>query len=107
MFWRHVARLGGIGAALAALVALSAPAAAQSNELTIWTMGGDQPGWIKWLDAISANFKKSNPGATVTLTVWGVVPPIGVALNHCVPSAVAVATANVRGPEVLETSNVW
>ena len=67
MFWRHVAR---IGVALAALVALSAPAAAQSKELTIWTMGGDQPGWIKWLDAITENFKKNNPGATVKITYY-------------------------------------
>ncbi len=60
-----------LAACLGALVLGTAPASAQgSNELTIWTMGGDQPGWVKWLDAISANFEKSNPGKSVKITYY-------------------------------------
>jgi multiple sugar transport system substrate-binding protein len=68
MFWQHAGRL--VGLALTALLTMSSLVAAQSKELTIWTMGGDQPGWVKWLDAISANFRKSNPGATVKITYY-------------------------------------
>lgn len=50
------------------LAALSAQA--QDKTLTIWTMGGDQPGWVKWLDAISGNFEKNNSGAKVKITYY-------------------------------------
>lgn len=43
---------------------------ALAQELTVWTMGGDQPGWVKWLDAISANYQKNNPGKTVKITYY-------------------------------------
>jgi multiple sugar transport system substrate-binding protein len=56
---------------LAALLAASiGPVRAQERTLTVWTMGGDQPGWVKWLEAISANFEKSNPGAKLKITYY-------------------------------------
>ena len=49
--------------ALLAVLVASLAAHAQDKTLTIWTMGGDQPGWVKWLDAIAGNFEKNNSGA--------------------------------------------
>jgi multiple sugar transport system substrate-binding protein len=43
---------------------------AQDKTLTVWTMGGDQPGWVKWLESISANFERSNPGVKVKVTYY-------------------------------------
>jgi len=43
---------------------------AQEKTLTVWTMGGDQPGWVKWLETISGNFERSNPGAKVKTTFY-------------------------------------
>ena len=51
-------------------ISWASAANAQSKELSIWTMGGDQPGWQKWLDAIKANFEKNNPGQSVKITYY-------------------------------------
>lgn len=44
--------------------------AASAQELTVWTMGGDQPGWVKWLEAVAANYEKANPGSKVKITYY-------------------------------------
>lgn len=43
---------------------------AQERTVTLWTMGEDQPGWVKWLDAVGANFEKANPGAKLKITYY-------------------------------------
>ena len=61
----------GLGAlVILAVLVLAAAPQAQEKTLTIWTMGGDQPGWVKWLEAISANFERSNPGAKTKITYY-------------------------------------
>jgi multiple sugar transport system substrate-binding protein len=58
-------------AATAMFVVLALPSvAAHAQELTVWTMGGDQPGWVKWLEAVAANYEKANPGSKVKITYY-------------------------------------
>lgn len=70
MWLEQAARRAAI--ALFGLLLCLAPAvnAQTARQLTIWTMGGDQPGWVKWLEAIRVNFEKNNPGATVKVTFY-------------------------------------
>jgi multiple sugar transport system substrate-binding protein len=48
----------------------SGMAQAQETTLTLWSMGGDQTGWVTWLEAISNNFEKHNPGAKVKISFY-------------------------------------
>ncbi len=56
--------------AILAILLGSLSAQAQDKTLTIWTMGGDMPGWVKWLDTIGGNFEKNNPGAKAKVTYY-------------------------------------
>lgn len=56
--------------ACAALLSGSGAAYSADKEISVWTMGGDAPGWVKWLEAIRANFEARNPGAKVKLTFY-------------------------------------
>jgi len=61
-------RLGVL--AIVSVLFLWATSHAQEKTLTIWTMGGDQPGWVKWLEAIGGNFEKNNPGGKFKITFY-------------------------------------
>ncbi len=65
---------------------------AQERVLTVWTMGGDQPGWVKWLDAISANFEKNNPGAKLKITYYD---------KNALQVALKTALRANQGPDVI------
>ena len=70
MNWLRCNLVRFLGCIIAAYLALPGTANAQERTLTVWTMGGDQPGWVKWLDTISADFEKRNPGAKVKITYY-------------------------------------
>jgi multiple sugar transport system substrate-binding protein len=82
-----------LGCAMLA-VSWAPPSMAQTKELTIWTMGGDQPGWVKWLEGITANFEKNNPGAKAKITYYEKTA-LGVALRTALRAG--------QGPDVLYT----
>lgn len=73
-------------ALMAAATAL--PAAAEDQELTIWTMGEDQPGWVLWLDTIAKNFEAANPGVKVKTSYYD-KNALGVALKTALPAGEA------------------
>jgi multiple sugar transport system substrate-binding protein len=77
-------------AAAIATAGLTGAAGAQSaeKELTIWTMGGDQPGWVAWLEEIGKNFEANNPGASVKITYYDKAA-LGVALKTALPAGEA------------------
>jgi len=84
-------RLFGVAAAVATL---AAPLAANAQELTVWTMGGDQPGWVKWLEAITTNYEKAHPGAKVKITYYD---------KNALLTALRTALRAGQGPDVLYT----
>src|SRR5262245_48969996 len=65
-------------ASMIAIVPQSAPRAA--TELTLWTMGGDQEQWVKWIDTLVARFEKQHPDAKVKVTYYD-LNALNVALN--------------------------
>ena len=60
----------------------------------MWTMGGDQPGWVKWLEAITANYEKANPGTKVKITYYD---------KNALLTALRTALRAGQGPDVLYT----
>ena len=75
-------------------VAWTSGAYAQPKELSVWTMGGDQPGWQKWLDAIKANYEKNNPGQSVKITYYD---------KNALLTALRTSLRAGQGPDVIYT----
>ncbi len=93
MSFANLARMIGI-ALCGALLSFASFAAAQQRQLTIWTMGGDQPGWVKWLDAIKTNFEKADPRAKVQITYYD---------KSALLVALRTALRAGQGPDILYT----
>ena len=70
------------------------PSLAHAQELSVWTMGGDQPGWQKWLDAIKANYEKNNPGQSVKITYYD---------KNALLTALRTSLRAGQGPDVIYT----
>lgn len=54
--------------ALALLVAGYATPGHAETTLTLWSMGGDQPKWVDWMNVLVDKFEKTNSGAKVKVT---------------------------------------
>lgn len=74
------------------LLVFGAVAQAQDKTLTIWTMGGDQPGWVKWLETIAANFEKHTPGVKAKITFYD---------KTALQAALKTALRGQQGPDVI------
>lgn len=78
--------------AIVSVLFLWATSHAQEKTLTIWTMGGDQPGWVKWLEAIGGNFEKNYPGGKVKITYYD---------KSALQVALRTALRAQQGPDVI------
>ena len=50
-----------------AVAAYAAPVRAETT-LTLWSMGGDQPKWVEWINVLVERFEKKHPGSKVKVT---------------------------------------
>ncbi len=89
---RVTMRLCGLTLVSLALLAHGVVVQAQERTITVWTMGGDQPGWVKWLETIAANFEKNNPGAKVKITHYD---------KTALQTALKTALRARQGPDVI------
>jgi multiple sugar transport system substrate-binding protein len=60
--------LRGSICALALLVTGYATPGQAETTVTLWSMGGDQPKWVEWMNVLVEKFEKKNPGAKVKVT---------------------------------------
>jgi multiple sugar transport system substrate-binding protein len=89
---RHAFILCGL--VIAAIPSVIPSANAQPKEISVWTMGGDQPGWQKWLDAIKSNYEKNNPGQSVKITYYD---------KNALLTALRTSLRAGQGPDVIYT----
>ena len=83
-----------LAAALAAAASFGPTDARAQSELTIWTMGGDQAGWVKWLETGAQRYEAANPGSKVKIS-WYDKSALLVALNTSLRAG--------QGPDILYT----